>query len=397
MKIFFISHACISQSYQEKLEKLAGYDDVKLFLITSYWWEEESRKITAAVKNNRNFTVIPMRAVFTGRQFIHFYPDLAALLKKIDPDIIHIEEEPNSAVCFQALWLKNVLKLKSKVVIFTWQNMFQRWYFPNPRFLFYPFFEKYSLRNSDHIIAGNNDGRDVLLKKSFRGGIDVMPQFGVDPDEFKKLDTAGLRKDLGLNGFVIGYLGRLLKMKGLYTLLKAASGLGEGCQLLIIGDGPEGNALKKEAERLGFGKRAIFVNSVNHQRVPEYLNCMDILTLPSEHTANWREQFGRVLVEAMACEVPVVGSDCGEIPNVIKDGGLVFREGDSEDLKNKLKTLIADEGLRSKFIKTARRRVLDNYTTDKIARRTYDIYGALLSGTTQGRGKYWGPKNAGSI
>jgi len=380
MKILFISHASISPSYQEKLESLAEYSDAQLFLIIPRWWEEEARKIVFEKKDGSKITVISMPALFTGKQFIHFYIDLAACLKKINPDIIHIEEEPNSAVCFQAIWLKNRLKLKARVILFTWQNMFQTWHFPNPRALLYPFFENYVLKNTDYLIAGSKDSRDLFLKKGFSGGISILPQLGVDPDKFKKIDAGALKQKIGLNKFVIGYLGRLLKMKGAYTLLKAVSGLEEECQLLIIGGGRERKRLKIAARKLGIDKNTIFLQSIDNRKAPEYLNCMDVLVLASEHTNTWMEQFGRVLIEAMACEVPVVGSTCGEIPHIIEDAGLIFKEGDYEDLKTKLEKLIKDDKLRIKLVASGRQKVLNNFTTKIIVQRIHQIYLELLSG-----------------
>lgn len=379
MKIVFISHACVSQAHQEKLEELARHSDIELFLIVPHWWEEGTSRFRLIKRDNLNFTLIPLPTLFTGRQFIHFYLNLALYLKRIDPDIIHLEEEPNSAVSFQTLWLRNKLKLKTRVIQFSWQNMFQSWRFPDPRCWFYPFFERYSLRNADYIIAGNKEGKEIFLKKGYAGGIKVIPQFGINPDEFKKIDTSYLKQKLGLNKFVIGYLGRLLKMKGLYTLLEAVSKIRNDYQLLIIGDGPEKVCLKATAERLGIKGRTILVESIDHRQVPRYLNCMDVLVLPSEHTPNWKEQFGRVLVEAMGCEVPVIGSTCGEIPNVMGEAGLVFEEGNDQDLRAKLEMIINSDSLTAELAEKGRQRVLDNYTTEKIVKETYRTYRDLSS------------------
>lgn len=384
MKIVFISHACVASTHREKLRMLAGHDDVELFLIAPYWWEEGTRKIKLEKKDDTGFTIIPLPTMFTGKQFIHFYLNLAQHLREIDPDIIHIEEEPNSAVCFQILWLKNRLKLKAKTVLFSWQNMLQTWRLPNPRAVLYPFFEKYSLQNAHHIITGSEEGRKIFLRKGFSGDVSVIPQFGIDPDRFKKGDASELKQQLGLtNNFVIGYLGRLLKMKGLYTLLNAASGLKEDWRLLIVGEGSEKANLKNAAQRLGIGGRTTFIGSIDRQEIPAYLNCMDVLVLPSERTPNWKEQFGRVLIEAMACEVPVIGSSCGEIPNVIGNAGFIFEEKNLDDLKTKLETIFHNGSSVTGLGSMGRQRVLDRFTTQKVVRDTYGVYRKMLSMSTQ--------------
>lgn len=374
MKVVFISHACVSPAHQKKLRALADKGDIELFLIAPRWWSEGAGRVELKAKGDINFTVLALPTLFTGKQFIHFYLSLAGHLKRIDPDIIHVEEEPNSASAFQAVWLKNRMKLRGKVILFTWQNMRQVWRFPDPRFLFYPFFERYTLKNTDYIIAGNKEGEKILIERGFRRKIKVLPQFGVDPEEFKKMDVKDLKKKLGLSSPVIGYLGRLVEAKGVRTLLKAAAGLKGDCQLLIIGDGPQKRVLMNIAAELGIKDRTLFIGSIGHKETPLYINCMDILALPSEHTPSWKEQFGRVLVEAMACEVPVVGSTCGEIPNVIGDGGVIFKEADEGELRKGLQRLISDKGLRMELGRKGRKRALGQYTTDLIAEETREAY-----------------------
>jgi glycosyltransferase involved in cell wall biosynthesis len=106
---------------------------------------------------------------------------------------------------------------------------------------------------------------------------------------------------------------------------------------------------------------------------------MDCLVLPSRTTKKWKEQFGRVLIEAMACEVPVIGSDSGEIPNVIGESGLIFKEGDVDDLASKLKLLITNMDLRVELAGKGRQRVLKHFTQEKVAKETYKIYQKMMS------------------
>jgi glycosyltransferase involved in cell wall biosynthesis len=90
---------------------------------------------------------------------------------------------------------------------------------------------------------------------------------------------------------------------------------------------------------------------VAHEVTPRYLGAMDILVLPSETRPNWKEQFGRVVIEAMACGSCVVGSDSGEIPTLIQasGGGRVFPEANPTALADVLQQMIADESQRKTF------------------------------------------------
>jgi glycosyltransferase involved in cell wall biosynthesis len=109
-----------------------------------------------------------------------------------------------------------------------------------------------------------------------------------------------------------------------------------------------------------------------------WMAALDCLVLPSRTTPRWKEQFGRVLVEAMACEVAVVGSDSGEIPRVIGGGGVVFPEGDTAALGRGLEALAGSTELRRRLGAAGRARVLTTYTQEKIVADTLAFYQALV-------------------
>jgi glycosyltransferase involved in cell wall biosynthesis len=100
---------------------------------------------------------------------------------------------------------------------------------------------------------------------------------------------------------------------------------------------------------------------------------------PSLTTPRWKEQFGRMLVEAMACGVPVIGSDSGEIPNVIGDAGLVVPEGDSVALRTAIARLRDDATERQRLAERGRARVLVLFTQEAVARRTHAVYQEMLA------------------
>ncbi|HEV2352696.1 MAG TPA: glycosyltransferase family 4 protein, partial [Puia sp.] len=120
-----------------------------------------------------------------------------------------------------------------------------------------------------------------------------------------------------------------------------------------------------------------WVPALDQGLVPDYLNCMDVLVLPSLTTPTWKEQFGRVLIEAQACEVPVVGSDSGAIPEVIGKAGLIFPESDAQGLKGHLQRLAASPSLGKKLGRQGRQRILNLFTNQIIADKIYRIYGRL--------------------
>ena len=137
--------------------------------------------------------------------------------------------------------------------------------------------------------------------------------------------------------------------------------------------------LRRLASELDIGDRVHFEGQIPSTEMPARLRVLDVLALPSLTRPNWKEQFGRVLIEAMACGVPVIGSDSGEIPHVISDAGLVFPEGNVEALRDHLAHLMANTSLRTELAALGRARALAHYTQARIAEETYAVYQRMLA------------------
>lgn len=366
MRVIIISHSYIPKMNQQKLEKISEYSGVELYLITPYKWGHKLKEYSLEFPQNSDYEIIPKKPFLTNRGSLYFLPFLSREIKKINPDIIHVEEEPWSISCFQAM--RAGKEVGCKTLFFTWENIYKNFRSP------FSFFEKHNLNQANYAIAGNRDAKQILEKKGFNKPIKILPQLGVDPELFKRQDVSELKKELNLKGFVIGFVGRLVPEKGLLTLIDAASKLDQGYNILIVGRGDLKPDIINLAKKRGIEDRLRFVDTVPHSEVPKYLNCMDVLVLPSITTKNWKEQFGHVLIEAMSCEVPVIGSDSGEIPNVIFDSGIVFQEANVNELAEKISLLMRDEKLRQEVAKKGRKKVLDGYTWQKIAGETYKVY-----------------------
>jgi len=362
-----ISKALVVGAYHTKLDELARLG-VELSLIVPPSWAG----LTLEKREGNGYQIYPLKIYFPGHNHFHFYKGINTILNTVKPDIVHIDEEHYSFVTYQLMRLAR--KAGAKALFFTWQNIYKKYPFP------FSYFEKYNFRNSSAAIAGNREAAEVLRKKGFEKDVFEIPQFGVDPDRFKKMNDAGARARVGIkkDDFVIGYMGRLVKEKGIDNILDALTDLSVNVKLLLIGSGPYKGKILERANHPGIKGRVIMIDQVPSLEVPLSMNCMDCLVLPSITQHNWKEQFGRVLIEAMACEVPVIGSNSGEIPVVIDDAGLIFQEGDSKDLLKQIELLVKDNGLRNKLGKKGRQRVLENYTQKKIAEETYSVYKRIL-------------------
>jgi glycosyltransferase involved in cell wall biosynthesis len=177
---------------------------------------------------------------------------------------------------------------------------------------------------------------------------------------------------LGEGDFLVAFVGRLTPEKGLDLLLEALSHLPTGFRLAVAGAGPQRQDLEALAQRLCVADRVTFLGRVQHEDLAAFLSACDCLVLPSRSTPVWREQFGLVLVEAMMCETPPVGADCGAIGEVIGDAGLVFPEGDVGTLVACLQQLYQNPELRRELGRRGRERALRLFTWSPYVQRVAD-------------------------
>lgn len=360
------SKALVVGAYQRKLEELAKYGDLELTAIVPPYWKEGKHRIELERCYTDGYELVVEDMILNGNFHLHFYPRLSSHLNRLRPHLVHIDEEPYNFATFHAMWLARRLGIRT--LFFTWQNIHRRLPWP------FRLMERYNLSNADYAIAGSKGASEVLVNKGFRGPIAVIPQFGVDPELYS---PAGERQRS--ERFVVGYVGRMIESKGLISLIDAVAGLRGDWELRLVGEGPLRPRLEILVEKRGLVDRVVFVPYTASVEIPHRLRELDVLVLPSLTTPNWKEQFGRVLVEAMACEVAVVGSDSGEIPHVIGDAGLIFPEGNADALRQCLAALMDDEELRSRLAKSGRERVLALFTQAKVAEQTYEVYRSMVS------------------
>lgn len=306
--------------------------------------------------------VLPL--AFNGQFHLHFYPTLGRLLRKTQPDIVHIDEEPYNLATFHANRLAR--HLGAKTIWFSWQNLLRSYPLP------FAWMERYNLKNIDYAIVGSHTAAKIWHDKGYAGQLAVIPQFGVDPKLFTP--PAQPRTTGPVH---IAYVGRLVPEKGVDLLLRALADLPGAWDLTIQGSGPEAENLQTLTKTLGLHAHVKFRNQILSTEMPKFYQDMDILVLPSRARPNWTEQFGRVLVEAMACGVTVIGSETGEIPHVISDAGLTFPEDNVDAIHTILKRLIENPTLRAELSTRGRNRVLDHFTQHQIAQETVRIYRKL--------------------
>ena len=149
--------------------------------------------------------------------------------------------------------------------------------------------------------------------------------------------------------------------------------------LRIIGGGPERETLEAQAKSLNISQYVTFIDQLPSTEIHQEYHKLDVLVLPSLTRPNWKEQFGRVLVEAMASGVPVIGSDSGAIPGVVGEAGMIIPEGDISALVDALATLRDCPDKREALAQLGRERFLANFTHQQIADETVAVYHEMLN------------------
>lgn len=377
MRVVILSKACLMGPYQRKLEELARLTGTGLTALVPSCWRDERGIVYLERLHTEGYELRVAPLALNGRFHLHFYPSLHRSLRQLRPDIFHIDEEPYNLATFLAL--RAARSVGARSLFFAWQNIARR--YPPP----FSWMERYVLAHADYALGGSPEAAMVLRTKGYRGPARTIPQFGVDP-EIYQLSLPDRRSQEGsLRHFVIGYSGRLVTEKGVDLLIRAVARLEGAWQLWVLGDGPERKGLATLARELGISDRVTFKGMIPASRMPEQYALLDALVLPSRTFPNWKEQFGRVLIEAMACGVPVVGSNSGEIPHVIREAGLIFPEGDVASLCSTLSRLQADRALRRELALRGRARVLANYTQAQVAAATYDVYQEMMEAAPRGQ------------
>lgn len=364
MRAVLVSKALVVGAYQRKAEEIARLGVDLTVLTPPVWRDRRGEQVAERIYTaGYELRTIPLR--FNGNFHLHYYPTLFRELQQLRPDVVHLDEEPYNA----ATWLgvRAARRVGAAVTFFAWQNLHRA--YPPP----FRWFEKAVYVACPQAIAGNRDAADVLRRKGYTGAITVLPQFGVDPALFAPAEQPETSTVLR-----IGYAGGLLPEKGVDLLLRACAALQGEWRLRIAGGGAEAATLRRMAEELGVAARIGWEQRIPSDRMAAFYRGLDVLVLPSRTLPNWKEQFGRVLIEAMACGVAVVGSNSGEIPHVIGDAGLIFPEEDAVGLAAHLQRLLDDRTETQRLAQAGRARVLAHFTMAHIAAETVAVYHRLL-------------------
>lgn len=239
--------------------------------------------------------------------------------------------------------------------------------------------------HADAFITCSRMGRQTLeMEGAPPERIHVIP-IGIDTDLYKPAaKNRPLMAELRLteSDFVVLFAARMVWEKGVVDLLNAAAALKARVpelRLVLVGDGPESEALGRRMTERGIAEIIRTAGRVPSTRMRDIYSIADVVAVPSITTPRWQEQFGAVLIEAMACGRALVASDCGAIPEVVGDAGLIVPQGNYLALAEAIARLHCDRPLLRSLGEAGRRRAAEKFSNRVVADQVDSVYNALVT------------------
>jgi glycosyltransferase involved in cell wall biosynthesis len=367
LKVLSIAHVGVSRDRGRlRYHPLAQSPDLDVHLLVPERWREYGRNMIADAVDDVGLTVHvePILLPYLPRVnwYGHFYPRLRSIIRKVEPDVIHLAEEPWSVVALQASRLRG----DAALVVEVEQNILRR--LPQP----FESIRRHVLKQTDAIVSRSPEATVVARACGFKGSVKSLG-YGVNQGVFTPA-RAGCAPRLSSSLMRMGYVGRLVEEKGIDEALTAIALSRSPVSIALMGEGPHERALRQRVRELGLEDRVSFRGWGSLQDVATFLRSLDVSFLLSRSTITWREQFGRMIIESQSCGVPVIGSTSGAIPDVIGRGGWVVPERDP----NALTQLLDGLSRTPHEISTKAAAGLDNvatrFTPEKIARALADAW-----------------------
>jgi glycosyltransferase involved in cell wall biosynthesis len=363
-RLLVVSHPAVVSVNQEVYRELRrrGWD-VQIVAPSRWRHSYSQAPVTPQALEGLEGSLLPVPVAFPGRPQRHVYLTRCRLLcARVRPDVAFVEAEPYALAATQ--WGRACRRMGVPFGVQCYENIDRS--LPAPvRVL-----RSLVLRDAAFVAARSQTAARLAKAWGARGEVGLappavpswdstsashgpallepLPAHSPQPSESTEPrpsptaepSPAEVRSDRESRGrpFAVGYAGRLIESKGLLDLLEAVRRLQAPVQMLLAGNGELRERLEGQPIP---GSHVRVLDGLTHGQMPSAYAQFDVLVLPSHTTATWKEQFGRVIVEALWCGVPVLGSDSGEIPWLIEltGGGLVFPEGDVEALTARLNDL----------------------------------------------------------
>ncbi len=236
---------------------------------------------------------------------------------------------------------------------------------------------RYGLQQSDGVTAVSKFLKRATIETFDFDEIEVIPNF-ICALHYKRLEGSPLHEELAPNGEkLLVHVSNFRAVKRPLDCVEVFAKVkeqGENVRLVMVGDGPERSATYYRAEQLNVKNDVVFVGK--QANIADYLGVSDVFLLPSE-----LESFGLAALEAQACELPVIATRIGGIPEVVNDGetGFLSDVGDTEKMTLDTLTLLRDDDMRRAFGARGRELAVERYSTDKIIPQYIAFYEKIVN------------------
>lgn len=375
-KILMLGHSYVVALNRRLCREVAivGGDHVDVTVAAPAFFQGDFGPITLDRGAGDPYRLEPIPTRFSKVAHLFTYSRaLGRLLRSQSWDVVHAWEEPYILASAQvALHAPRAARL----IYSSFQNLPKN--YPPP----FREIERYCLKRASGWTAfGQTVAENLKERPGYRDRPTSTIPLGIDLDVFRP-DNQARRHRLQTLGWseagppIVGFLGRFVPQKGIDLLCRVLDQLDPaGWRVLWVGGGPMEGTLRDWAGR--HGDRVRVVTGVGHDQVPGYLNAMDVLVAPSQTTPRWKEQFGRMLLEAMGCGVPIVASDSGEIPYVVTDAGRIVPESDESAWVAALRDLLESPTTRHDLRERGLARARDVYHWPIVARKYLDFFASV--------------------
>ncbi len=355
MKVVIVAHAAIRSANRTVYRRLAARGHDVTLLVPHRWKSVLGGRLHPEPEPVDS----PLRVV-VRRRFGKSHSNLFFFLTGIDEFVsrntaIYVDQDPAGLMAYQSAIAAR--KRGAGLVILSIQNILKR--YPQP----FAAMQRYVFSRASGALAVSRECEETIRKRGFTRPVNIF-NFGYDLKPFDSARRAEVRAEFGIDGFAVGFVGRLVPEKGVDLLLRAIAAVPE-TSVVIGGDGPLMRELQALALELGIERRTKFLGNLLPESALDVIGALDVCVLPSRTLGNWKEQFGRVVVEAMGLGVVAIGSSSGAIPDTIGDAGLIFREDDVDGLILALRNTL-DPGLRAKLLEAGFARMRNEYSIDAV-------------------------------
>tara|TARA_Y100000310_G_C20575636_1_gene760257 strand:- start:135 stop:1310 length:1176 start_codon:yes stop_codon:yes gene_type:complete len=386
---YFVPELGYQEYYLAKEHKKMGHD---VYVITSdmlYPFPNiENMLKEAGVKNtsrkrNPGFSIVDEIKVYRLKHLLEYSDFLLLIgfkktLEKIKPDVVFAHESRQGLPAIAAYY-KNKFKYKFIVDQHDFYHKIPNhvWWKKTLRFLDYFLFRKFivnfSLKRADRIIVLTDQTKNFLKNThKIKGNKMQLIPLGVDTDsfKFKESSRSRIRKKHKIkeDEIAIVFAGTIVRRKGLDIIFKAFSELDNNkLKLLIVGNGEVNyvNELKELAKKLGIEKNTIFTGFKNKKEIPDYFSASDIGVWPGNNSV--------IIMEAMACKLPIVMVDLQLGYLTSFNNGFKFKENDKNALKERLNKLIRNKSLRKKMGLNSYNAIKKAYSYETISKKFLEV------------------------